>query len=477
MAPKINSGKKTKKAAPAAEVAIVSDTGDDAHGEAELANFLRDVPDDAPMAVVEDEGLTRDERDQEDDPQFFEDVLKFETARAEEELEARAKVAESALKWDAPKAYALFKGTTTKLVELGVFTPADKDIWDEQASGLKTHYDVFSAQVGAIYKALELAYAKAERNYKRLAKISAMSNGFFEKNSAWMECMLRVAKDQLAVPHSSAMPNEEGFIPQAMTNDDRERVYRRIDQMLVVSKVATCEGCGKWVAVDKDGEPFKSCQGCRKAKKEAEELADLNLKLADKNKLLIPLNELLVELNSAAAYWVDDQVRLGRSKAQIALDIEFKHQIAWLTKQVAELWVSVKVTAISDADRAAVEKLAGFISAENEKVRMFKHLTWCNCGAPTYKWRHPKKGTMMEAGLKCEECRRADKQLVAKLDSASEVDAETLEEAARNAGVSLELSGRKPVVAKVADDESEDWPKPKKTKRPSKRERAQAEEE
>lgn len=472
MAPKTQTVRKSKKAAPAAD-------GVQTLIDVVVAN---NVVEETPVAVVEDEGLTREERDERDDPEFGQAVLNFETARAEEELEALAKVAEEAPvavapKWDAPKAYALFKGSTTKLVEKGVFTPAEKEVWDGLVKELTTHHDVFSAQAAAIFKGLELAYAKAELNYNRLAKIGPLSNGFFEKNQVWMESMLRVAKTQLEAPHSSAMPNEAGFIPQALTNDDRERLYRRIDQMLTVAKVATCETCGKWVAIDKNGEPFKLCAECRKTEKETEELAILNQKMAEKNELLRPLDELLVELNAAAAYWVDDAVRLGRSKAQIALDNEFKHQIVWLTKQVAELWVSVKVTDITDDDRAAVEKLAGFIRAEIVKVQTFQHLTWCHCGAPTYKWRHPKSGKMMEAGLKCEECRRADKQMAAKADSASEADAETLEEAARNAGVSLELNGRKPVVAKVDDDESEDWPKPKKTKRPSKRERAQAEEE
>lgn len=439
MAPKPQTVRKSKKAASvAAGVQTLIDVV--------AAN---NVVEETPVAVVEDEGLTREERNQNDDPEFYEAVLKFETAQAEElaKVAEEAPVTSVAPKWDAPKAYALFKGNTTKMVERGVFTPAEKDIWDGLVKELTTHYDVFSAQAAAIFKGLEMAYAKAQLNYERLAKIAPMSNGFFEKNQVWMESMLRLAKDQLAAPHSSAMPNEAGFIPQALTNDDRDRLYRRIDQMMAVAKVATCEQCGKWVAIDKDGEPFVVCADCRKVEKAAEELAILNQKMAEKNELLRPLDELLVELNAAAAYWVDDQVNLGRSKAQIALDTEFKHQIAWLTKQVAGLWVSVKVTDITDADRTAVEKLAGFISAEIVKVQTFQHLTWCHCGAPTYKWRHPKSGKMMEAGLKCEECRRTDKQMAAKADSASETEVEDLEEVARDNGIGLELNGRRPVVA------------------------------
>jgi hypothetical protein len=65
-----------------------------------------------------DEQLTRDERDEKDDPEFFEDVLKFETALAEEAMAKEAAVST----WNAMKAAPYYYRTTNYLLSWGVST-------------------------------------------------------------------------------------------------------------------------------------------------------------------------------------------------------------------------------------------------------------------------------------------------------------------------------------------------------------------
>ena len=435
-----------------------SDTGDDAEGEVELAYSLRD---------------------NDDDPQFSEDLFVEEisvdlanpvvaTATIDEIDPVTAEVHQvvgadlSVLSeremgfglpnpllgtlseaveadfgpkaWDAPKALVHFKGTTTNLLKIGSISQTEKDAWDELAGTLKTHYDVFSFQAAVLFFVRDRVQVLALKNHLRLGQIETY--GFWEKNQDWISCILGVAKKKFSEGYSVAFPGQDGFVPQTLTNDDRDELSLRIDQLMYVVRVATCQGCGKWVGlIKKEHMPFEVCRECHDSQLRHEESERDNLKLEEKKNLIEPLEFLLAELESTGVTWVDDQVNLGRTKAQEAYDREFKSQVKYLVETVKKFWVSVKLGAISEADVESVGKVANQIETTTAEIRTFKHLTWCGCGAPTYPWTF--KGKPMKAGKDCETCRRAGKQKPAV--SSEAVSAEIANELA-NDGIVVQLA-------------------------------------
>lgn len=337
-------------------------------------------------------------------------AMLMHTADAEEALENGGAVADPAPKeWTVERACIIFDASVNEQFNRGAITEEDKLAWTALAKTLPSHYDVFSFQAAMLWRVLEMSCAKAKRNHDRLLKIPTY--GFMDKNNGWISCVLRVASEHLLLPHSSVFPGNDDFVPQSTTEAGRTTLRRLISQLMEVALIATCNGCGEWVAFDKKGDPFINCKSCRDANQRASELRLLNGQLEEKKLLLLPLEELLTELSAAGSYWVADMVTTkGRKKAHVAFDNAFKHQTEWLTKQVADLWITIKTNGITEADRQKVEKMTGYIRTEIENVRTFQHLTWCSCGAPTYDWMHPKKLILMKAGDKCEECRRADRR-------------------------------------------------------------------
>lgn len=349
-------------------------------------------------------------------------------------------VAEST--WSAAKAAPYYFRTTNYLLAWGTIDKAKKERLNALIKDLETHGEVFSAQIALLAYELSLMLPKAKRNFERL--LTAETFGYMEANKAWMECVFGVA-ERLKGVYSSALPGEVGFDPQVVITDlERDNLHRVVSALTEISRFSTCRRCGKWVGFSKaDHNPFTDCQDCRKAEKEAEELADLNLKLAEKNILLAPLEELLIELSAAASFWVSDEEKRGWTKAQVAFDNAFKSTIEWHIKRVAEMKVSIVTGKITDADRAAVEAEKGFLLKVIEEVRTFKHLTYCReCFMPTY----PKAGD--RASKPCDDCGNRAKQAAS---HPAVEDVEVLEEAAREAGIGLELNGRHPVhVEEVA---------------------------
>lgn len=336
-------------------------------------------------------------------------------------------------KWTPAKAAQYYRKTTNDLLSWGAIDLKEKERLNALIADLTTHGEVFSAQAALLAKMLKKMLNKAQKNFDRLLKID--TRGYMDANKDWMACVLGVAKG-MEGKYGSALPGEVGFAEQVLSDLQRDNLGRVVSCLTEIANIATCESCGKWVGFASDGLPFEVCRECRDAEKAQKELRDLTLRVAEANKLFQPFEDLLAELDSAGETWVADQVKMGRSKAKIAFDNEFRGWAPYYAKAVKELRLSIVAGAVTEEDVAKIDTLTERIKATIAEIKAFKHLTWCGCGAPTYA---PPKGK--KAPKDCEACihpKQADQKTVVKSEAV--VTAETADDLAKE-GIVVQLAG------------------------------------